>query len=80
MRNGVRVRRTVRRTTVAAATLGLPCRYTGTDTGEAVEVQAEAGTDLTGWGVVLYFGSDRAGLRPWRPAQEGSRGGPALGR
>ncbi len=30
----------------------------GTDTGEAIEVQAPAGTDLTGWSVVLYNGSN----------------------
>lgn len=29
----------------------------GTDTGEAIEVQAPEGTDLTGWQVVLYNGS-----------------------
>ena len=30
---------------------------TGADTGEAVEVSAPAGTDLTGWQVVLYNGA-----------------------
>lgn len=30
----------------------------GTDTGEAIEVQAPAGMDLTGWSVVLYNGSN----------------------
>jgi len=33
---------------------------TGADTGEAVEVSAPAGTDLTGWQVVLYNGSGGA--------------------
>src|SRR5699024_7087179 len=32
----------------------------GTDEGEAIEVQAPAGTDLTGWQIVLYNGSDGA--------------------
>jgi predicted extracellular nuclease len=32
----------------------------GTDTGEAVEVQAEPGTDLTGWSVELYNGNGGA--------------------
>jgi len=30
---------------------------TGTDAGEAIEVSAPAGTDLTGWQVVLYNGT-----------------------
>ncbi|MDT0644557.1 lamin tail domain-containing protein, partial [Zunongwangia sp. F363] len=30
----------------------------GGDTGEAVEVAGPAGTDLTGWSIVLYNGSD----------------------
>src|SRR5690349_3938751 len=30
----------------------------GTDAGEAIEVSAPAGTDLTGWSVVLYNGSN----------------------
>jgi hypothetical protein len=30
---------------------------TGADTGEAIEVAAPAGTDLTGWSLVLYNGS-----------------------
>ena len=30
---------------------------TGTDTGEAIEVAAVAGTDLVGWRLVLYNGS-----------------------
>lgn len=32
----------------------------GTDAGEAVEVEADAGTDLTGWSVVLYNGNGGA--------------------
>ena len=32
----------------------------GTDTGEAIEVEGTAGTDLTGWSVVLYNGSNGA--------------------
>lgn len=32
----------------------------GTDSGEAIEVQAPAGTDLTGWSLVLYNGSNGA--------------------
>lgn len=31
---------------------------TGTDTGEAVEVTGPAGTDLTGWSLVLYNGAN----------------------
>ena len=31
---------------------------TGTDTGEAIEVAGPAGTDLTGWSLVLYNGSN----------------------
>ena len=31
---------------------------TGTDTGEAIEVAGPAGTDLTGWDLVLYNGSN----------------------
>ncbi len=30
----------------------------GTDTGEAVEIAGPAGTDLNGWSVILYSGSD----------------------
>src|SRR5699024_9721167 len=30
----------------------------GVDTGEAIEVQAPVGTDLTGWALVLYNGSN----------------------
>lgn len=33
---------------------------TGTDTNEGVEIAGKAGTDLTGWKVVLYNGNDRA--------------------
>lgn len=33
---------------------------TGTDTGEAIEVAAPSGTDLTGWTVVLYNGNGGA--------------------
>ncbi|WP_346864194.1 T9SS type A sorting domain-containing protein [uncultured Draconibacterium sp.] len=33
---------------------------TGTDTGEAIEIAAPAGTDLTGWSVLLYNGSNGA--------------------
>ena len=33
---------------------------TGTDTGEAIEVAGPAGTDLTGWSLVLYNGSTGA--------------------
>ncbi|MEO3747189.1 ExeM/NucH family extracellular endonuclease [Plantactinospora sp. B5E13] len=32
----------------------------GTDTGEAIEVEAAAGTDLTGWQLVLYNGNNGA--------------------
>jgi predicted extracellular nuclease len=31
---------------------------TGTDTGEAIEVAGPAGTDLTGWSIVLYNGAN----------------------
>jgi DNA/RNA endonuclease G (NUC1) len=31
---------------------------TGTDAGEAIEVEGPAGTDLTGWSVLLYTGSN----------------------
>ena len=30
----------------------------GTDTGEAIEIQGPAGTDLTGWQVILYNGAN----------------------
>ncbi|HUE97679.1 MAG TPA: ExeM/NucH family extracellular endonuclease [Anaerolineales bacterium] len=33
---------------------------TGTDTGEAIEIAGPAGTDLTGWSIVLYNGSNGA--------------------
>ncbi len=33
---------------------------TGTDTGEAIEVAGPAGTDLTGWSIVLYNGNGGA--------------------
>jgi len=33
---------------------------TGTDVGEAIEISAPAGTDLTGWTIVLYNGSGGA--------------------
>jgi hypothetical protein len=32
----------------------------GADTGEAIEIAAPQGTDLTGWDVVLYNGSNGA--------------------
>ena len=52
----------------AVATAGLPAvrvselHYdnTGTDAGEAIEVSGPAGTDLTGWQLVLYNGSGGA--------------------
>jgi hypothetical protein len=34
---------------------------TGTDTGEAIEIAGQAGTDLTGWSLVLYNGSNGTG-------------------
>jgi DNA/RNA endonuclease G (NUC1) len=61
----------------------------GADTGEAVEVSAPAGTDLTGWQVVLYNGSGGASygalnLTGIVPTSCGTRGvvvvaGPASG-
>ncbi len=33
----------------------------GTDADEAVEIAGPAGTDLTGWTIVLYNGNDNAG-------------------
>ena len=30
---------------------------TGTDAGEAIEIAGPAGTDLTGWSIVLYNGA-----------------------
>ena len=35
----------------------------GTDAGEAIEVAGPAGTDLTGWSIVLYNGNGGAALR-----------------
>ncbi len=32
----------------------------GTDVGEAIEIEGPAGTDLTGWSIVLYNGSNNA--------------------
>jgi hypothetical protein len=62
---------------------------TGADAGEAVEVSAPAGTDLTGWQVVLYNGSGGASygalnLSGIVPATCGDRGvvvvpGPSTG-
>ena len=37
---------------------------TGTDAGEAIEISAPAGTDLTGWSVVLYNGNGGAVYTP----------------
>lgn len=52
---------------------------TGTDSGEAIEISAPAGTDLTGWSIVLYNGADRAAyntrtLTGVVPASCGARG------
>ena len=52
---------------------------TGTDAGEAIEVSGPAGTDLTGWSVVLYNGSGGAAyntqtLSGTIPASCGARG------
>jgi hypothetical protein len=33
---------------------------TGTDTGEAIEIAGQAGTDLTGWSILLYNGNGGA--------------------
>jgi DNA/RNA endonuclease G (NUC1) len=51
----------------------------GTDVGEAIEISAPAGTDLTGWSVVLYNGSggatyDSDALSGVVPASCGARG------
>jgi len=51
----------------------------GTDTGEAIEVSGPAGTDLTGWSIVLYNGTGGAvyntsALSGSIPATCGSRG------
>lgn len=52
---------------------------TGTDTGEAIEVSGPAGTNLTGWSIVLYNGSggavyDTDALTGSIPATCGPRG------
>src|SRR5262245_16470102 len=52
---------------------------TGTDTGEAIEVSGPAGTDLTGWTIVLYNGNggapyDTKTLSGQIPATCGARG------
>jgi DNA/RNA endonuclease G (NUC1) len=52
---------------------------TGTDAGEAIEVSAPAGTDLTGWSIVLYNGTtgatyDTDALPTPVPATCGARG------
>lgn len=52
---------------------------TGTDTGEAVEIAGAAGTDLTGWSLVLYNGSNgtaynTTGLSGVLPNQQGGFG------
>jgi len=52
---------------------------TGTDVGEAIEVSGPAGTDLTGWSVVLYNGNggapyDTDALSGVIPATCGARG------
>ncbi len=53
---------------------------TGTDAGEAIEVSAPAGTDLTGWTLVLYNGSNGLSYTPLQtitgvvPATCGERG------
>lgn len=36
----------------------------GTDTGESIEIQADPGTDLTGWQIVLYNGSNGTSYNP----------------
>ena len=36
----------------------------GTDVGEAIEVQAPVGTDLSGWQIVLYNGSNNTAYGP----------------
>ena len=59
----------------------------GIDAGEAIEISAPAGTDLTGWSVVLYNGNDGAiydtdalsGDRP-RDLRHARRGGAELTR
>ena len=52
---------------------------TGTDTGEAIEIAGPAGTDLTGWSVVLYNGNggvvyDTTALNGVIPDQQGGYG------
>ena len=52
---------------------------TGTDTGEAIEVSGPAGTDLTGWSIVLYNGNGGAAYNTTAlsgpiPATCGTRG------
>lgn len=53
---------------------------TGTDAGEAIEISGPAGTDVTGWKIVLYNGSGGATYEPTRtlsgtiPATCGARG------
>ncbi len=52
---------------------------TGTDAGEAIEVSGPAGTDLTGWSIVLYNGAnglsyDTDALSGTIPATCGARG------
>src|SRR5215510_10452093 len=52
---------------------------TGTDVGEAIEVSGPAGTDLTGWSIVLYNGNGGASYNTTAlsgaiPATCGARG------
>ncbi|MDP1861854.1 MAG: DNA/RNA non-specific endonuclease [Gemmatimonadaceae bacterium] len=53
---------------------------TGTDAGEAIEISGPAGTDVTGWTLVLYNGSTGASYTPLQtfsgtiPATCGARG------
>ncbi|MDX1503851.1 MAG: lamin tail domain-containing protein, partial [Thermoanaerobaculia bacterium] len=52
---------------------------TGTDVGEAIEIAGPAGTDLTGWSLVLYNGAnslsyDTTALSGILPAQQGGFG------
>lgn len=52
---------------------------TGTDTGEAIEIAGPAGTDLTGWSIVLYNGAtsllyDTDALSGTIPNQQGGYG------
>lgn len=53
---------------------------TGTDAGEAIEISGPAGTDVTGWTLVLYNGADGKTYTPLRtfsgtiPATCGDRG------